>query len=41
VYFEGLSDHDIIICNEKELGLKKTITQTHESKMTPVFWRAC
>jgi len=46
VYFEGLADHDIIICDEKWLGLKGTgimsddslskINQTYESRMTPV-----
>jgi len=48
MYFEGLADHDIIICDKKGLRLKGTgnmsedllskITQsqTHESRMTPL-----
>jgi len=51
VYFEGLANHDIIICDKKGLGLKGTgnmsedslskITQsqTYESRMTPVCFR--
>jgi len=52
MYFEGLAYHDIIICDEKGLGLKSTgeimsddsyskITQTYDSRMTPVFCESC